>query len=232
MKNLVVEEGMPASQDAVDKNSTPSHFYLLFFVSRSYQVTEANYADIAKYFGQSTADGIQFQFRTIKKDADHLRQVHNSGGDVANCLPLGTPTKSVRTPGSRKRGRDVKPSSDESEDVEKDWSEEESPSKRGRALPSGQKNGGTRRAAVRANATIASAAEQDEQEHEQEDDGQRAIAVKEEYVSLFGDPGAGGSMGAFTELSTDPVISSTMNMSMYSDAFYEGVGDDYLEGEI
>lgn len=44
------------------------------------------FADISKYFGQSTPDGVQFQFRTIKKDADTIRQVEAAGGDVANCL--------------------------------------------------------------------------------------------------------------------------------------------------
>ncbi|KJK84932.1 hypothetical protein H633G_11244, partial [Metarhizium anisopliae BRIP 53284] len=57
MKHLSVEDNMPTAQDAVDKTN------------------------IAKYFGQSTADGIQFQFRGIKKDADQLRQTHSSGGD-------------------------------------------------------------------------------------------------------------------------------------------------------
>ncbi|KID77501.1 hypothetical protein MBR_03820, partial [Metarhizium brunneum ARSEF 3297] len=59
MKHLSVEDNMPTAQDAVDKTN------------------------IAKYFGQSTADGIQFQFRGIKKDADQLRQTHSSGGDAA-----------------------------------------------------------------------------------------------------------------------------------------------------
>jgi hypothetical protein len=71
-----------------------------------------NYKDIAKYFGQSTGDGIQFQFRTIKKDADRLREAADNGGDVANCLDLGggssvmsTPSKSTpfSTPTSTRR---------------------------------------------------------------------------------------------------------------------------------
>lgn len=65
--------------------------------------------DISKYFGQSTADGIQFQFRSIKKDADRIRQVADEGGDVAS-LPLAgvsggpsvlsTPTKASPTKGT------------------------------------------------------------------------------------------------------------------------------------
>lgn len=69
------------------------------------------FLDIAKYFGQSTADGIQFQFRTIKKDADQLRKTAANGGDPSTCLDLGsgsgapsfTPSASAtpKTPRSR-----------------------------------------------------------------------------------------------------------------------------------
>ncbi|CAJ0554211.1 Ff.00g127230.m01.CDS01 [Fusarium sp. VM40] len=66
IKDLTTDENLlPSTQAAIDKNN------------------------IAKYFGQSTTDGIQFQFRTIKKDAENLRQTANEGGDVANCLNLG-----------------------------------------------------------------------------------------------------------------------------------------------
>ncbi|RTE70597.1 hypothetical protein BHE90_015000 [Fusarium euwallaceae] len=89
IKELSTDENiLPSTQGAIDKKN------------------------IAKYFGQSTADGIQFQFRTIKKDAEALRQTANDGGDVANCLNLGvgsnlapgTPSKPTPTrsqPGSR-----------------------------------------------------------------------------------------------------------------------------------
>jgi hypothetical protein len=140
--------------------------------------------DIAKYFGQSTADGIQFQFRGIKKDADLLRKVENDGGDVANCLSLGsgttsfasTPSKPIAARGTgsrtgtstgtgRKRVRKIdiikRSSSDEEEDDIPDidnWSEhEDTPTKKPKtgAFP-GQKNGTpSRRAADKANATIA-----------------------------------------------------------------------------
>ncbi|KAF5002796.1 hypothetical protein FGRMN_103 [Fusarium graminum] len=67
IKDLTTDENLlPSTQAAIDKNN------------------------IAKYFGQSTADGIQFQFRTIKKDAESLRQTANDGGDVASCLNLGS----------------------------------------------------------------------------------------------------------------------------------------------
>lgn len=141
--------------------------------------------DIAKYFGQSTPDGIQFQFRGFKKDADILRKVESDGGDVANCLNLGsgggslvsTPSKptAARATGSRtgtgtgrKRTRkqpDIikRASSEEEEDDIADidnWSEhEDTPTKKPKtgAFP-GQRNGTPgRRAAAKANATIAEA---------------------------------------------------------------------------
>ncbi len=120
-----------------------------------------DFIDIAKYFGQSTADGIQFQFRTIKKDADKLRATADGGGDPSTCLDLNaatsssfTPTTTPRTPRSRnfgtpttgggtvstKRGRvaptTVKIESDEDDDDSEsthNWSEmEATPSKRPR----------------------------------------------------------------------------------------------------
>ncbi|KOS19767.1 hypothetical protein ESCO_000575 [Escovopsis weberi] len=165
IKDMIADgDKLPSTQDAIDKH------------------------DIAKYFGQSTADGIHFQFRGIKKDASHLRQVESQGGDVASCLNLGsasgpstgspfstpskpTPSRSVgsRTGGGtgRKRARvsEIKRSSSDEEDLDGDevpsWSDiEATPTKRprGGALP-GQKNGTpSRRAAAKASATIAEAA--------------------------------------------------------------------------
>ncbi|KAG5975718.1 hypothetical protein E4U55_007593 [Claviceps digitariae] len=75
MRDLCVDENkLPSTQEAVDQKN------------------------IAKYFGQSTADGIQFQFRAYKKDAETLRAVHSAGGDVANCLPLSTLTTTPSKP--------------------------------------------------------------------------------------------------------------------------------------
>lgn len=140
------------------------------------------------YFGQSTPDGIQFQFRSIKKDADTLRQTAQKGGNVANCLSLGsgggpmsTPTKATPTKGTparsggagskRQRTPAIKRSTSDEEDDDDDdesgakenWSElDETPSKRSKtgALP-GQKNGTpSRRAATKAAATIADATAQ------------------------------------------------------------------------
>ncbi|KAF4336187.1 hypothetical protein FBEOM_9949 [Fusarium beomiforme] len=75
VKDLTTDENLlPNTQGAIDKNN------------------------IAKYFGQSTADGIQFQFRTIKKDAEALRHAANNGDDVATCLNLGTASGLPNTP--------------------------------------------------------------------------------------------------------------------------------------
>lgn len=144
------------------------------------------YIDIAKYFGQSTGDGMQFQFRSIKKDAETLRMVEKNGGNVANSLSLGTgsgsafstPSKPtpVRGTGSRTgtaRKRTFKAAikrsasdeeEDDADDTIKDYSDMDDPetpsnrSKRQKAAGavSGQKTGTpTRRAATKANATIA-----------------------------------------------------------------------------
>ncbi|RSM10977.1 hypothetical protein CEP52_003229 [Fusarium oligoseptatum] len=165
IKELSTDENiLPSTQGAIDKNN------------------------IAKYFGQSTADGIQFQFRTIKKDAEALRQTANDGGDVANCLNLGvgsnlapgTPSKPTPTrsqPGSRsgkgaKRKVAVAPvsspikrslSDDENEDDEINFDEMDvTPSKRAKTTGRGPARGTTpsRSAAVKAAATIAEAAQQ------------------------------------------------------------------------
>ncbi|KAK1718669.1 hypothetical protein BDP67DRAFT_541808 [Colletotrichum lupini] len=55
--------------------------------------------EIAKFFGESTADGIQFQFRGIKKDAESLKQTANSGGNPASILTFtGGTSSNVSTP--------------------------------------------------------------------------------------------------------------------------------------
>ncbi|KAG8421806.1 hypothetical protein J3458_003649 [Metarhizium acridum] len=196
-----------------------------------------NYKDIAKYFGQSTADGIQFQFRGIKKDADQLRQTHSSGGDVANCLSLppgtSTPTKAARTPGSRKRPRaEPKPSSPEPSDNEEDWSDrDESPSKRASKRAPAQKNG-ARKAAVRASATIAAGSALDS------DSDVVLVKPESQYQTIFGGDAAAASTsstasvaGAFTERATDPVFSTAFGANLYLGSFEEAI-DAYGDGEI
>lgn len=183
--------------------------------------------DIAKYFGQSTADGIQFQFRGIKKDADLLRKVENDGGDVANCLNLGsgsgsvtsTPSKptAARATGSRtgtgtgrKRTRKIdiikRSSSDEEEDdiVDIDnWSEhEDTPTKKPKtgAFP-GQRNGTpSRTAAAKATATIEASALLEASDSQPETE-----APAGHFTSAF-TPANVPTQPAYTSLSSRPVI--------------------------
>ncbi|KAK6219883.1 hypothetical protein QIS74_05385 [Colletotrichum tabaci] len=110
--------------------------------------------EIAKFFGESTTDGIQFQFRGIKKDAESLKQTANSGGNPATALNLpasatssafSTPRK-PRTPSTKtrvsgggrsttaKKTKQVRPvavsEEDDEEDEEIDYNEvEDTPSK-------------------------------------------------------------------------------------------------------
>ncbi|KAM4056077.1 hypothetical protein HRG_002999 [Hirsutella rhossiliensis] len=161
MKDMMAPDDLPNTKEAVDKNN------------------------IAKYFGQSTPDGIQFQFRGIKHDADKLRAVEAAGGDVANCLnagaaatPVSTPSKptparggtgGTRSGTGRKRTRlPVKRSSSDDDDDKEDdaggagdnWSDrDDTPSKRAKGA-AGQKTATPRRAAQKANVTIADAAAQ------------------------------------------------------------------------
>ncbi|KAF7534526.1 hypothetical protein G7Z17_g13350 [Cylindrodendrum hubeiense] len=161
MKDLSTDDNfLPKTQENIDKNN------------------------IAKYFGQSTADGIQFQFRTIKKDAEQLRQVESEGGNVANCLSIGagssmgpsTPSKPTpsRGAGSRsgatsKRSRAtvvstfIKRSGSDEEDDDINFSElDDTPSKRIKTTGparSAKSHTPSRRAATKAVATIAAGAQ-------------------------------------------------------------------------
>ncbi|KAL3957806.1 hypothetical protein ACCO45_008384 [Purpureocillium lilacinum] len=181
MKNMGLPDDLPDAQERVDKTN------------------------IAKYFGQSTADGMQFQFRGIKKDAETLRQTVAANGDAASCLNLSTmpsssaattpsrsafttPTSSRRsgTGTARKRRIDLKQESSDDEGTaaeDSNYSErDQTPSKRTKTVSSsammaanantmataaggglgvtGQKNVTPRRAAQKANVTIASVAAQ------------------------------------------------------------------------
>ncbi|OAA66138.1 hypothetical protein ISF_03976 [Cordyceps fumosorosea ARSEF 2679] len=100
----IIMEGRKANLDVKDLTTDES--------SLPKTVGAVDKQNIAKYFGQSTADGIQFQFRSIKKDADKMRAVADSGGDPSACLDLGsasaagtastvTPSSTPKTPRSR-----------------------------------------------------------------------------------------------------------------------------------
>lgn len=94
------------------------------------------------YFGQSTADGIQFQFRSIKKDAETLRKIVKDGGSVAESFDMcGTPGSTpAPTPGSRRRvatGTNTKKGRkpvgrklDTDDEANDDSSDQETPSKK------------------------------------------------------------------------------------------------------
>ncbi|GAO18575.1 hypothetical protein UVI_02021630 [Ustilaginoidea virens] len=179
MKNLSVDENeLPTTKEAVDKNN------------------------IAKYFGQSTADGMQFQFRSIKKDAEHIRAVEASGGDVANCLPLSSsalntpskpkaPARATPTTGTaRKRQRvEIKRSSSDEEalDTEDHSEKDDTPSKRPSKHPQIPNRDCTpsRRAASKASATIARLSARLERENTSDGDG--AEENDRPYHSIFGD---------------------------------------------
>lgn len=129
------------------------------------------HVDIAKYFGQSTPDGIQFQFRGIKKDAEAIRKAGRTNG--SSSLPV-TPSKSTSAqsngssrPSTLKRSRatSIKRSSSDEDDSAPDmenWSEQDdTPSKQPRSRGPAQKTGmPSRKAARRASATIADASRQ------------------------------------------------------------------------
>ncbi|KAH7166169.1 hypothetical protein EDB81DRAFT_878519 [Dactylonectria macrodidyma] len=183
------------------------------FLPKTQETVERN--NIAKYFGQSTADGIQFQFRTIKKDADTLRKVESEGGNVANCLFAGsstgpnTPSKPTpsRGAGSRsgataKRSRAVpaetfiKRSESDDEDDEFNYSDmDNTPSKRVKTMgPARNAKSRTpsRRAATKAGATIAASAQLESSESPVEDaltpltDSTPAPPVTANTASIFG----------------------------------------------
>lgn len=152
----------PCPSSSLCPAASVTRLFLLFrLVARLWLAFTANLArsDIAKYFGQSTADGIGFQFRSIKKDAEKLRKVETEGGDVASALlgDIGTASSStVVTPskptasrgtastGKRPRARNAtvtskKEVSSDSDGIEEipNFSEldEPSPTKRPRPAP-------------------------------------------------------------------------------------------------
>jgi hypothetical protein len=108
-------------------------------------------SDIAKYFGESTTDGIQFQFRTIKKDAAAMKAAADKGENPAGAFNLGTGTSSAgstpakATPKQRRptasasakiRGPIIKrpPTDDSEQDSESDenndsWENNDTPTK-------------------------------------------------------------------------------------------------------
>ncbi|PSR90762.1 hypothetical protein BD289DRAFT_452147 [Coniella lustricola] len=81
---------------------------LLTSVIAAHPELKLNYKEIHKYFGDSTPDGIQFQFRAIKKDAENMRKGidpsgKGSAGESTPVTPKSAVPKTPRTAGSRKR---------------------------------------------------------------------------------------------------------------------------------
>lgn len=62
--------------------------------------------EIARLYGASTADGIQWQFRSIKKDAEALKTAAKNGRDPSSAIDFGTPKSRASamkgTPGSKR----------------------------------------------------------------------------------------------------------------------------------
>lgn len=273
MRDMFVEEGsLPTTQESVDKQSMLDPLAIILPVCSSFistitqthciprrvqGVTQAKLtciADIAKYFGQSTADGIQFQFRGIKKDADLLRQTERNGGDVANCLDISggtsamstpckpTPTR-PRAPRSTGKGSKRKPPttfikrSDTDDEDEKeecdDWSDkDDSPSKRTKtgALP-GQRNGTpSRRAAVRAVATIADASAQ-LQDNEVLSDFEAPAPIPDRVpiappttiapASIFGPVTLMSPVAPFSEMAEDPYLGGSADNDGYTNNYFD-----------
>lgn len=73
----------------------------VYWCSEIHSLTYAFVSEIAKFFGGSTKDGIQFQFRAIKSEADRLRVADAEGQDLSlliNSTPVGTPSRNRGTP--------------------------------------------------------------------------------------------------------------------------------------
>ena len=93
--------------------------------------------EIARYFGESTPDGIGWQFRSIKADADKLKKAVDAGQSPASALgrsqsgaiPVATPksarkrvaTTTPRTASSKKTRKVAPKESDEEGDAEVDY---------------------------------------------------------------------------------------------------------------
>ncbi|ODA81726.1 hypothetical protein RJ55_00229 [Drechmeria coniospora] len=237
-KNLPASEELPIKLEDVDRNN------------------------IAKYFGQSTADGIQFQFRAIKRDADQLRQVEASGGDVLNCLngsvgsaattpsKLQTPSRRGASSGtgtSRKKrtlGRVYLKKEDSDDDLDNSdfghdsGRDEHTPSKRSKTMAASAKKATPRRAAQMASDTIAADAAAQRQGSESPAPLQEPTAAK----SLFGpfDAQSAAQSAAQSGPAALPTGFAANGSDTYMTSFRESlyhddsgtVDDEYGDGEI
>lgn len=259
IKEMMAPDDLPNTKEAVDKNSTPFVPLVPFpmpvsvppFASPHLRALRPSglhsadlVADIAKYFGQSTPDGIQFQFRGIKHDADKLRAVEAAGGDVANCLqgggvstPFSTPSKPTPARGTgtgsrRKRIRyDVDKDDDDADGPVENWSDrDETPSKRAKPAPAsrgvvaGQKTATPRRAAaIKAKLTIADVAA-----------AQLQGSVSPPPVEASSDPYMGSFMGSPDQKTAAPRTPCRAGGS-FADGLWSSamnMDDGYGDGEI
>ncbi|ROW06208.1 hypothetical protein VMCG_04578 [Cytospora schulzeri] len=75
-----------------------------------------NYKEIAKYFGESTPDGIQWQFRQIKRDAEAMKQGKGASDNTPTATPKSNRKRSAtsapstgKSTAKKARGSAVKP---------------------------------------------------------------------------------------------------------------------------
>ncbi|KAK3402913.1 hypothetical protein B0T20DRAFT_343979 [Sordaria brevicollis] len=61
--------------------------------------------EIARMFGESTADGLQFQFRGIKNAAEAMKTAADNGDDPVQAFNNASSGSGSKTPSGRKRGR-------------------------------------------------------------------------------------------------------------------------------
>ncbi|EHA55341.1 hypothetical protein MGG_08176 [Pyricularia oryzae 70-15] len=94
-----------------------------------------NEKEIAKYYGESTPQGLEFQFRSVKSNARKLQEVSRAGGNTATALDTtpSTPRKrkaagsATATPASKRGKRKTAPKiemlSDDDYDQDVDYDE-------------------------------------------------------------------------------------------------------------
>ncbi|KAH8839547.1 hypothetical protein MCOR27_001544 [Pyricularia oryzae] len=108
---------------------------LLAAVIASAPDLKLNFKEIAKYYGESTPQGLEFQFRSVKSNARKLQEVSRAGGNTATALDTtpSTPRKrkaagsATATPASKRGKRKTAPKiemlSDDDYDQDVDYDE-------------------------------------------------------------------------------------------------------------
>ncbi|KAI6359700.1 hypothetical protein MCOR25_006967 [Pyricularia grisea] len=108
---------------------------LLAAVLASAPELKLNFKEIAKYYGESTPHGLEFQFRSVKSNARKLQEVALAGGNTATALDMtpSTPRKrkttgsAAATPASKRGKKKTAPKvemlSDDEYDQDADYDE-------------------------------------------------------------------------------------------------------------